>query len=143
MDKNNVQFSKLLKKPRKKTQKFTSEHNAHKFVFQRIILLAYFFNKIILSLQNNLGIFFVSIIYTKMANKRMPINAKLYYCNVCDFKCSKNSNYKKHLATRKHNILINTNNIMPKNAADFTCDCGKVYKHASSLCKHKKTCNNT
>ena len=75
-----------------------------------------------------------------MANKRMPINAKLYYCNICDFKCSKNSNYRKHLATRKHNILINTNNNMPKNAADFTCDCGKVYKHASSLCKHKHKC---
>ncbi|MAD12061.1 MAG: hypothetical protein CMC04_05005 [Flavobacteriaceae bacterium] len=57
MDKNNVQFSKFLKKTPKKTQKLTSEHNAHKSVFQRIILLAYFFNKIIFSLQNNLGIF--------------------------------------------------------------------------------------
>ena len=57
MDKNNVQFSKFLKKTQKKTQKVTSEHNAHKPVFHKNILLAYFFNKIIFSLQNNLGIF--------------------------------------------------------------------------------------
>jgi len=60
MDKNNVQFSKLLKKPLKKTQKLTSEHNAHKSVFQRIILLAYFFNKIIFCYENTLGTFSVS-----------------------------------------------------------------------------------
>ena len=140
MDKNNVQFWELPTKPLKKTQKHTSEHNVHNSVFQRIGLLAYFFNKIIFSLQNNLGIFVLVSYILKMANKIMPTNAKLYYCNICDFKCSKNSNYMQHLMTRKHNILINTNNNMPKNAAGFTCDCGKVYKHASSLCKHKHKC---
>jgi hypothetical protein len=40
MDKNNVQFSKMLKKPLKKTQKLTSEHNALKSVFRIKKLLA-------------------------------------------------------------------------------------------------------
>jgi len=35
----------LPTKPLKKTQKLTSEHNAHNPDFQRSILLAYFFNK--------------------------------------------------------------------------------------------------
>ena len=75
-----------------------------------------------------------------MTNKIMPKNSKIYFCIACNFKCSKNSNYIQHLATRKHNILININNKMPKNATEFTCGCGKVYKHASSLCKHKQKC---
>jgi len=40
MDKNNVQKSKMLKKPQKKTQKLTSEHNALNSVFRIKILLA-------------------------------------------------------------------------------------------------------
>jgi hypothetical protein len=31
---------------------------------------------------------------------------------------------------------------MPNNADNLECSCGKIYKHASSLCKHKKTCIN-
>jgi len=30
---------------------------------------------------------------------------------------------------------------VPKNAAAFICDCGKKYKHASSLWNHKQKCN--
>ena len=49
-----------------------------------------------------------------MTNTIMPKNSKIYFCIACNFKCSKNSNYIQHLATRKHNILININNKMPK-----------------------------
>ena len=70
----------------------------------------------------------------------MPKNAKIYYCETCDFKCSKQSNYNKHLLTRKHKILTNPNEKMPKNAAAFQCECGKVYKHNSTLSSHKKKC---
>jgi hypothetical protein len=75
-----------------------------------------------------------------MTNNKMPKNAKKFDCEICDFKCSKESNWNKHILTRKHKILINPNNKMPKNAKIYECDCGKVYKHSSSLCGHKKTC---
>ena len=72
----------------------------------------------------------------------MPKNAKIFYCEVCDFKCSKQSNYNKHLSTRKHQILINPNKKMPDdNTVLHSCSCGKIYKHLSSLCAHKKICD--
>ena len=37
-----------------------------------------------------------------MTDILMPKNAIIYYCENCDFKCSKKSNYDKHINTRKH-----------------------------------------
>ncbi len=72
-------------------------------------------------------------------------NAEKYYCEKCDFKCSKLSNYEKHLLTPKHQ---NTDKILPntdaKNATvttQFTCGCGNEYKHRQSLFNHKKKCH--
>ena len=76
-----------------------------------------------------------------MTNKKMPKNAEFFYCETCDFKCVKSSNFTKHNMTRKHKIRTNTNFFVPKNAVDFICDCGKKYKHASSLWNHRQKCN--
>jgi hypothetical protein len=75
-------------------------------------------------------------------NEKIPEKCQIFLCKKCNFECSKNSNYQKHLMTRKHKILTNPNAGLTKNAADksFTCGCGKVYKHMSSLCNHKKKC---
>ena len=73
----------------------------------------------------------------------MPKNAKKcqkYFCEKCDFKCSKKSNYEKHLLTKKHNTT-NTTQIQPKNAEKFKCDCGKEYRYRGSLHNHKKSCD--
>jgi hypothetical protein len=69
----------------------------------------------------------------------MPKNAEMINCVICDFKCRKQSNFDKHLLTRKHKILTNPNE---KNAEIvFECaNCKNVYKHASSLSSHKKKC---
>ena len=78
------------------------------------------------------------------ANKKMPKMPFFYCCEICNFKCSKNSNYDAHLLTAKHQKLTNANDLMPKNAEKcqiYVCDCGKEYKHMPSLCKHKKLCN--
>lgn len=77
-----------------------------------------------------------------MVSKKNADNAYKFYCEICDFKCSKQSNFDKHLLTRKHKILNNPNEKMPiKCTPSFICNCGKSYKHASSLSYHKKTCN--
>ena len=76
-----------------------------------------------------------------MLTNKMPKNAKKYYCEKCDFKCSKESNFIQHLSTRKHEILTNTDTKEPKNAKAFQCECGKSYKHRQSLHQHKKRCN--
>jgi len=78
------------------------------------------------------------------ANKNAK-NADYFFCENCDFKCCKYSNYQKHIKTKKHDMLTNANNANIKNAKNaenktYACECGKLYKHLSSLCKHKKIC---
>tara|TARA_E500000331_G_scaffold348972_1_gene391412 strand:+ start:214 stop:1143 length:930 start_codon:yes stop_codon:yes gene_type:complete len=42
--------------------------------------------------------------------------------------------------TAKHKMLTNANEKTPKTAKAFMCSCGKVYKQAPSLTRHKKKC---
>jgi len=70
----------------------------------------------------------------------MPKNAVKYNCEVCNFVCSKNSNYVNHLSTTKHKIRSDSCEKMPKNAVKYNCKCGNTYKHASSLWNHKQKC---
>ena len=80
---------------------------------------------------------------------KMPKNAEKnlnYFCNICEFICSKQSNYEKHLLTSKHKNRTNLNNLeqkMPENAEKlFICKkCNKEYKVRNSLWYHEKTCN--
>jgi hypothetical protein len=81
-----------------------------------------------------------------MDNEKMPKNAEKFYCELCDFKCSKYSNFLTHNNTRKHKIAQNDNKMvtfdncfLPKNA-EFICKCGNTYKHKSGLSRHKKVC---
>jgi len=75
-----------------------------------------------------------------MLTSKMPKNAEKYICKSCNFKCSKLSNYETHILTAKHNMLTNANEKEPKSAKAFMCSCGKVYKQAPSLTRHKKKC---
>jgi len=83
----------------------------------------------------------------KMDNKKCQKNIVEYVCHKCNFKCTKKSNWRQHLTTRKHN-LDNSDNKMDKKKADivekeksgFVCQCGKEFKYQSGLCKHKKKC---
>jgi hypothetical protein len=67
-------------------------------------------------------------------------NSKYFECNTCDFKCCNKNDYNRHISTRKHEILQNTTEKNLKNSLIFICDCGKEYKHHSSLWNHKKKC---
>ena len=64
--------------------------------------------------------------------------ANLRHCISCDFKCSKKSNYTKHLLTLKHKMLTNVDKTCSKKF--HTCHCGKNYSHRQSLSIHKKKC---
>jgi hypothetical protein len=64
-------------------------------------------------------------------------SSKIKKCICCNYTTSRKSQYDRHLLTAKHINLTNPNKKVP----DWhECDCGKKYKHLSSLCAHKKTC---
>ena len=79
------------------------------------------------------------------ANIKIRKNPENFICTKCEYITMDKKDYNKHLSTRKHFILMNPNELYPENPenkATHNCECGKVYKHLSSLCKHKKKCTN-
>ena len=72
--------------------------------------------------------------------KQTRSSPRIFECKDCVFICSKQSEYSRHLLTRKHSRLTNPNTTSENNAIVIQCKCGKVYKHMSSLCKHKHKC---
>jgi hypothetical protein len=78
----------------------------------------------------------------------MQKNSQPYSCDLCDFRCSKKSNYDIHLTTAKHVFRTKSNNFTKENAEKpFFCDlCKKCYKSKSGFWYHKQKCadkNNT
>lgn len=70
---------------------------------------------------------------------------KNFYCECCDYVTCRESEYTRHLSTRKHKMLTNANENAnnanektPNN--DCTCECGKYFKHKSSLSRHRQKC---
>ena len=86
-----------------------------------------------------------------MASKKTPKNAEKYVCEKCDFKCSKQSEYTRHIMTAKHKqaytCLQDASKKTPKSVSCdnpndnvHTCACGMVYVHRQSLYRHQKRC---
>lgn len=73
-----------------------------------------------------------------------PQKSPTFYCKYCDYTTSNSKDYKKHCNTIKHFSVTNPNKILtknPQNPLKFSCICGKVYSHKSTLSTHKKTCD--
>jgi hypothetical protein len=76
-----------------------------------------------------------------MDNENSQNSQQYFYCEICDYKSFRNSDYNKHLATRKHLESKNDNEKSQKVSNVYICGtCGNSYKYQSGLCKHKKTC---
>jgi hypothetical protein len=74
-------------------------------------------------------------------NKNTSKKHLFFICELCNFKCSKKGDLNRHMLTDKHIILTNPNYITSNYIKpEFSCDCGKIYKHQSTLCAHKKKC---
>jgi hypothetical protein len=67
----------------------------------------------------------------------LPIFTPNFECIKCRFVTANKKDFGRHLLTRKHQMANEANFFTPN---EFACKCGKVYKHITSLCKHKKTC---
>jgi len=80
-----------------------------------------------------------------MTTEKTPKNAENYICEKCDFKCSKQSDYNRHILTAKHKNTTKYNKIQQNTTKiqqleNYVCECGKAYKHRASLFNHKKKC---
>ena len=77
-----------------------------------------------------------------MDNQKNAEKCLIFECKKCDFKCSKESNYKKHIETNKHKRVTESNKKMPTNEEKtFICICGNSYKYRPGLAKHKRMCS--
>ena len=73
--------------------------------------------------------------------KKRRKNAENFVCEKCNFNCSKQSEWERHILRPKHKKNINGYKKTPKNINN--CDyCGKIYKYYSGLWKHNQICNN-
>jgi hypothetical protein len=69
------------------------------------------------------------------ANENMLPN---FYCDICDYECSKKSCLDQHLFTAKH---IKAKNGLMKANKKYACEkCNINFNHQSSYCRHKKKC---
>ena len=75
-----------------------------------------------------------------MTYNKSHINPIKYSCEICNYNTYNKKDYNKHLLTDKHKYLQNTSENPQKSHINFSCDCGKKYKHRQSLYKHKKSC---
>ena len=74
---------------------------------------------------------------------KTPKNAAKFICETCDFKCSKQSDWTRHINRAKHikqqENMENTKKT--QKSADFSCkNCERTYKYYSGLWKHTKQC---
>ena len=73
------------------------------------------------------------------------INQLKYNCTLCDFICSKKSDWLRHIVRPKHINNENSKTLETMENAKtpnkyFECECGKIYKQNSGLWKHKQKC---
>jgi hypothetical protein len=73
-----------------------------------------------------------------MTTKNSPTIISDFFCEYCDYKCSKKSDYTKHLMTAKH---LRTTNDYENVAANICSNCKKTYSCRQNLYRHKLKCD--
>ena len=96
-------------------------------------------------MRKDLGAFFYIQYRMTLGDNFTPKNAHIYYCKICDFQCSKKSDWSRHILTRKHKngdiVVTNDDNITQQNAKpEYVCECGNIYKYRQGISRHRNKC---
>ena len=120
--KNTLNFT-VCELNRQKNEKMSEKSVTIIFLcFKKKTTWNFFFRKYRLMESNNLG--------SKGSAK--------FECLSCNYFTCRKSQFNRHILTDKHLLLINPNKKEPEDK--LRCKCGKIYKHQSTLCAHKKKC---
>jgi hypothetical protein len=77
-----------------------------------------------------------------MLTQKSPKISKNFECEKCNYKCSRQSEYTKHLLTAKHKNLTNLTKKSPKVSKPYQCNnCEKGYVSRMGLWQHLNKCN--
>ncbi len=75
-----------------------------------------------------------------MITEKVP---RIYICKKCDYKTSRKRQDDRHILTLKHKMELNDNKKSSKKEVSVhKCYCGRIYKFASGLSRHKMNCKN-
>jgi len=78
---------------------------------------------------------------TTFDNEIKPKISHKYFCEFCEYKTLKKSNYNSHLMSAKHIKTTNNNENKPKISLKHNCEnCEKEYNDRAGLWRHKKKC---
>ena len=80
-----------------------------------------------------------------MTTEISPISPNKYFCNICTISCKRNTEWVRHIQTKKHifNKNCENSNGLATSVSPFVCECGKIYTDRSGLWRHKKICKNS
>jgi hypothetical protein len=63
-----------------------------------------------------------------------------FSCIKCNYFTTRESQYNRHLLTSKHNKTTDSNEKIPINKKTYKCECGRSYKHKTTLYAHRNNC---
>jgi hypothetical protein len=69
-----------------------------------------------------------------MDDKKVPKSSIIFYCEKCDYKSNKKSQWERHIQTKKHN----DDKVMSQKVP--ICDCGREFKYRQNYYRHKIKC---
>ena len=69
-----------------------------------------------------------------------PKGSNKFICKTCDYSTCKNSQYERHLSTRKHKRMTLNDGSGQITGQTYPCLCGKQYRFRQGLFNHKKSC---
>jgi hypothetical protein len=77
-----------------------------------------------------------------MLTKKSPKKPQNFNCDNCDFSCSKQKDWNRHISTLKHQKI---DQCLPKDPLQkptkkYICECGKEYSYKQSIYVHRQKC---
>ena len=79
-----------------------------------------------------------------LGNEKRSKKGPLFLCKLCDFECSKQSKWNRHVTTQKHLYGLDGNKtgfFGIEKGPILKCSCGQGYNSYSGLWKHKQKCS--